>query len=127
MRAGSVAIKKYRELNGEDNNGLFLIIYDEYFDNSINHSGNVVGLKVTSTHRPGHYDVPILKKFNSFIGHDSFVMCSKPHVLVNEHLIVVGEIRGEDLLLVYKNFERFAFNVGRQVYHSLERDEEYEK
>lgn len=115
MVAGSVVKHHYKTIDDEYRTGIFLVIYDEEFDSSISFKGNVLGLKITSTGRELHYDVPLLQLMNPFLDHNSFVMCSKLHVLDKRDVTLMGYVTFADLLKVYTNFKRLNYSIDKQV------------
>ena len=119
MLAGTVVSHRYKSLDGNYVSGLFLIIYDEKYDLGILPNGNLLGLKITSTCRQLHYDVPLKKKFNPYLDHDSYVMCSKPHVLDKRDMTILGKVTSIDLLNVYKSYKRFNYQIDDQVSTSI--------
>lgn len=119
MKPGTIVTQKYITLDGEQSSGLFVIIYDESLDYGIIHNHNVVGLKITSTPRELHYNVSIKKRFNPFLDHDSYVMCSKPHVLVKNNLKVIGELNPSDLLKVMINYTNFNTQISLQLFSTM--------
>lgn len=119
MKAGSVILHPYVALDGTTRPGLFLVIYDELYDVGIIHKNNIIGLKITSTSRTLHYDVQLKKKYNSFLDHDSYVMCSKPHVLTVNNSQVIGIISPTDLLNVYTTYKRLHNQIDEQIAHSF--------
>lgn len=127
MRAGTVVLNQYKTLDDKYRAGLFLIIYDEKYDSSISLNGNLLGLKITSTNRDNHYDVPLLKEHNPFIDHDSYIMCSKPHVIEKANLKVLGNICFCDLLNVYLSYKRFNWQVDNQMIYSFGKENKNEK
>jgi len=119
MKAGTVVRQQYGTLDGDYRAGLFVIIYDERLDYGIIPNSNLVGLKLTSTSRNLHYDVEIKKRFNPFLDHDSYVMCSKPHVLLKDNLRVLGHLTPVDLINVCNTYRNFNSQVDTQILSSL--------
>lgn len=115
MNAGSIVIHDYGDLEASKRSGLFLVIYSEADDDSIICNGNLLGLKVTSNPRDNHYDIKLSKDSNPFLLHDSYVMCSKPHVLTKNDSIVLGRIAPMDFIKVYAMYQKFHHQIEEQT------------
>ena len=116
---GNIVLQNYTTLDGEVRYGLFLVIYDEYQDPTIIHNQNMVCLKVTSNAHLVHYDVPLPLSSHPFLDHDSFVMCSKLHVLPKLGCKYCGHVSPYCFVQIHQMFTRFINQVDEQALNNM--------
>lgn len=115
MVSGTVIRKRYMTFNKEYVIGYFLVLYDETYDYGINYNQNLLAFKITSSRHLLQYDVELKKKYAPFLHHNSYVMCSKPMVLLKQDYEILGTITPADLFKVYTTFKRFVSQITEQV------------
>lgn len=115
MTIGTVVKCQYGTIDRDYTYGIFIVLYHEANDITVVHDKNVIGLKLTSNGRGLHYDVPILQKYNNFLKRDSYVMCSKPHVLDVTRCETLGVVNVVDLFKIYNMYLRFQKELQEQL------------
>lgn len=115
---GSVVLSEYSDFDGNRQNGIFLIIYDEQLDTSLIHNKNVIALKLSTQNTlVNNYVVPINNDINNFLDKPCLVCCSKLHILnkTKEIYRYLGQLDNYTYKRVVKTYSKFAREVERQV------------
>ena len=115
---GTIVCANFVEFDGKTSVGLFYVLYDEASDSNNFHKDNIVGLKITSTSPAISNYMVDLKHHgsNSFIEKQCYVMCSKIHTLDKSQIYkVLGEVGYSTYKAVYKTYNKFLFELNRQV------------
>ena len=118
LLAGTVVSAKYCDFENNEREGIFVVLYDEQFDNKIFETRNVIALKISSqTTLVSNYSVRILMDRNTFFLKPSIVCCSKVHLLNKYTQIykVRGKLDSTTMKMVFKTFHDFTNSVEQQA------------
>lgn len=107
-RFGDILIVKYCDLDFQQKQGIFVIIYDETGDDTDSCVLNMIGLKVTTkSHEQYGYYVE-LEQGLSNLKEQCRVCCSKPYVLHKANIVgFIGHLPNNklnDIILTHKSF-----------------------
>lgn len=121
LKSGSVVICNYINFKGEIKKGLFVVLYDELFDNATNNSLNFVAVKVTTQlDMVGNYTVNLNLDENSFFKQPCLASCSKLHTLHKNQIEgILGQLSENTFKKVYIQTKSFLNEIDRQMIGGL--------
>lgn len=121
LKSGNVVICNYINFKGEIKKGLFVVLYDELFDNVTNNSLNFVAVKVTTQlDMVGNYTVNLNLEENSFFKQPCLASCSKLHTLHKNQIEgILGQLSESTFKKVYIQTKSFLNEIDRQMIGGL--------
>lgn len=121
LKSGNVVICNYINFKGEIKKGLFVVLYDELFDNATNNSLNFVAVKVTTQlDMVGNYTVNLNLEENSFFKQPCLASCSKLHTLHKNQIEgILGQLSESTFKKVYIQTKSFLNEIDRQMIGGL--------
>lgn len=120
-KSGTVVIANYVTFKGETKQGIFMILYDEALDNTIDSVMNLTAIKITTKlSMVGNYAVHLENEDCDFFKHESLASCSKIHTIHKNQIVAVIGILGEKTYKkVYTGFRKFLNEIDRQMLGGL--------
>lgn len=117
LKSGNVVICNYINFKGESKKGLFVVLYDELFDNVNNNSNNFTAVKITTQlDMVGNYTVNLNLEENSFFNKACLASCSKLHTLHKNQIDgILGKLSSNTFKKVYISVSKFLSEVNRQM------------
>ena len=121
LKSGNVVICNYINFKGEIKKGLFVVLYDELFDNATNNSLNFVAVKITTQlDMVGNYTVNLNLEENSFFKQPCLASCSKLHTLHKNQIEgILGQLSESTFKIVYIQTKSFLNEIDRQMIGGL--------
>lgn len=121
LKSGNVVICNYINFKGEIKKGLFVVLYDELFDNATNNSLNFVAVKITTQlDMVGNYTVNLNLEENSFFKQPCLASCSKLHTLHKNQIEgILGQLSESTFKKVYIQTKSFLNEIDRQMIGGL--------
>lgn len=121
LKSGNVVICNYINFKGEIKKGLFVVLYDELFDNATNNYLNFVAVKVTTQlDMVGNYTVNLNLEENSFFKQPCLASCSKLHTLHKNQIEgILGQLSESTFKKVYIQTKSFLNEIDRQMIGGL--------
>lgn len=121
LKSGNVVICNYINFKGEIKKGLFVVLYDELFDNATNNSLNFVAVKVTTQlDMVGNYTVNLNLEENTFFKQPCLASCSKLHTLHKNQIEgILGQLSESTFKKVYIQTKSFLNEIDRQMIGGL--------
>ena len=116
-RPGTLVCATYKEFDGKQQPGVFVILYDEALDSNHRFKDNVVALKcTTSMSIVGNYTVTLTDGNNPTIERPTIASCSKPITLKKSNIFkVICTLHPVTYRTVYKTYKKFAGEIDRQM------------
>ena len=120
-KSGSVVICNYINFKGEIKKGLFVVLYNELYDNLNNNEKNFMAVKITTQlDMVGNYTVNLNLEENSFFKYPCLACCSKIHTLHKNQIEgVLGRLSENTFKKVYVSYSKFISEVNRQMMSEL--------
>ena len=121
LKSGNVVICNYINFKGEIKKGLFVVLYDELFDNATNNYLNFVAVKVTTQlDMVGNYTVNLNLEENPFFKQPCLASCSKLHTLHKNQIEgILGQLSESTFKKVYIQTKSFLNEIDRQMIGGL--------
>lgn len=121
LKSGNVVICNYINFKGEIKKGLFVVLYDELFDNATNNYLNFVAVKITTQlDMVGNYTVNLNLEENSFFKQPCLASCSKLHTLHKNQIEgILGQLSESTFKKVYIQTKSFLNEIDRQMIGGL--------
>lgn len=117
LKSGNVVVCNYINFKGESKKGLFIVLYDEVFDNINNNSNNFTAVKITTQlDMVGNYTVNLNLTENTFFNKPCLASCSKIHTLHKNQIDgILGKLSSGTFKKVYISVSTFLSEVNRQM------------
>lgn len=121
FKSGTVVVANYINFKGETKSGIFMIVYDESFDNNNQNAMNVIAIKITTQlSMVGNYVCSLKNEDSDFFNQDCLASCSKIHTLhKNQITKQIGILGEETYKKVYATYRRFLNEMDRQMIGGL--------
>lgn len=120
-KSGNVVICNYINFKGEIKKGLFVVLYNELYDNLNNNEKNFMAVKITTQlDMVGNYTVNLNLDENPFFKYPCLACCSKIHTLHKNQIEgVLGKLSENTFKKVYVSYSKFISEVNRQMMSEL--------
>lgn len=121
-KSGTIIIANYINFKGENKKGVFMVIYDEAFDNDNSNAMNIQAIKITTQlSMVGNYVCNLRNEDSLFLNQDCLASCSKIHTLHKNQVVKQVGVLGKDTYKkVYGTFRKFLNEVDRQMIGGLQ-------
>lgn len=120
-KSGTIVVANYVTFKGETKRGIFMIMYDESFDNNVSNCMNVIAIKITTQlDMVSGYVINLKNEENTFFKSDCLASCSKIHTLHKNQIVkTIGFLGEKTYSKVYSKMRHVFNEIDRQMTEGL--------
>lgn len=122
IEIGSIVSAEYSDFDGRKQIGLFLVLYNEKYDNTVSGNYNCTAVKCSSQMTASDsYSVCVNANKTQFLDKPTLVLASKVHTLdiVSNRMKVLGKIDRGTLVKVIKKYNMYNNALLQQVFEEI--------